>query len=100
LRPDGGTIRLAGRDVTPWSLPRRVRHGLGRSFQVTSVIPGFTALENVALAVQARTGSSFRFLRRVRDEVALKRAARAVLDQVGLGHQADTLTGTLSHGEK
>jgi branched-chain amino acid transport system ATP-binding protein len=35
---------------------------LGRSFQVTSVIPGFTALENVALAVQARTGSSFRFL--------------------------------------
>lgn len=100
MRPDGGTIRLAGRDVTPWSLPRRVRHGLGRSFQVTSVIPGFTALENVALAVQARTGSSFRFLRRVRDEVALKRAARAVLDQVGLGHQADTLTGTLSHGEK
>jgi branched-chain amino acid transport system ATP-binding protein len=100
LRPDGGTIRLAGRDVTPWSLPRRVRHGLGRSFQVTSVIPGFTALENVALAVQARTGSSFRFLRRVRDEVALNRAARAVLDQVGLGHQADTLTGTLSHGEK
>jgi branched-chain amino acid transport system ATP-binding protein len=73
---------------------------LGRSFQVTSVIPGFTALENVALAVQARTGSSFRFLRRVRDEVALNRAARAVLDQVGLGHQADTLTGTLSHGEK
>ena len=65
LRPDRGTIRFAGQDVTALPFERRARLGLARSFQITSIVPGFTALENVALAVQARSGSSFRFLRRV-----------------------------------
>ncbi|MEA2738446.1 MAG: branched-chain amino acid transport system ATP-binding protein [Acetobacteraceae bacterium] len=100
LAPDRGSVRLAGHDVTRWTLPQRARIGLARSFQITSVIPGFSALENVALAVQARGGSSFRMLRPVRAEAALNDAARAVLEQVGLGHRADALTATLSHGEK
>src|ERR1700722_20866701 len=64
--PDRGTVHLAGLDVTAWPLSRRARFGLARSFQVTSVIPGFSALENVALAAQARAGSSFRFVGAVR----------------------------------
>jgi branched-chain amino acid transport system ATP-binding protein len=100
LAPDRGTIRLDGHDVTGWTFPRRIRRGLGRSFQITSVIASFTALENVALAVQARTGSSLRFLRPVRREAALNGPARDALDQVGLGHRAEALTDTLSHGEK
>ena len=99
LPPDRGTVHLAGHDITGWSLPRRARLGLARSFQVTSVIPGFTAQENVALAVQGRRGSSFRFFGRVCDEDALNHAARAGLDRVGLGARADALSGTLSHGE-
>jgi branched-chain amino acid transport system ATP-binding protein len=100
IPPDRGTVHLARHDITAWPLPRRARHGLARTFQITSVIPGFTALENVALAVQARTGSSFRFLRPVRNETALNDAAQATLDQVGLGHRARASTATLSHGEK
>ncbi len=100
LRPDVGTVLIAGQDVTGWTLPQRARLGLGRSFQITSIIPGFTVLENAALAAQARAGSSFRFLRPAGSERALNRAARSALDRVGLGHRAKTLAGSLSHGEK
>src|SRR5687768_17709828 len=46
LRPDAGTIRFAGEDITALPAPRRARKGLARSFQITSVFPEFTALEN------------------------------------------------------
>lgn len=100
LRPDRGTIRFAGQDVTALPFERRARLGLARSFQITSIVPGFTALENVALAVQARSGSSFRFLRPVANEKALNDEARAALDIVGLGRVADRGAAALSHGEK
>lgn len=100
LWPDSGQVLVAGQDVTAWPAPRRARSGLGRTFQVSCIIPGFTALENAALAAQACAGSSFRFLRPARLERALDQAARSSLDRVGLGHRADTPAGTLSHGEK
>src|SRR4051794_30180218 len=100
LSPDAGSVLIAGRDVTRWKLHRRVRFGLARSFQVTSIIPEFSARENVALAVQARAGSSFRFVRPVRRDVALNVAADAALEQVGLRARADAVADTLSHGEK
>jgi branched-chain amino acid transport system ATP-binding protein len=100
LRPDSGTIRFAGADISAWSLPRRARAGLARSFQITSIIPGFSVLENVALAVQAHSGSSFRFVRPARGERGLNDAALAALDQLGLAAKAETMAGTLSHGEK
>ncbi|MGI4946135.1 MAG: ABC transporter ATP-binding protein [Janthinobacterium lividum] len=100
LRPDAGSVVFAGQDVTAWPLPRRARAGLARSFQITCFIPGFTALENAALAVQAGSGSSFRFVGRVSKDEGLNAAARAALDRVGLGTKATTLAGSLSHGEK
>ena len=100
LRPDAGVVRFAGRDVTTLPLHRRARLGLARSFQITSVIPGFTVLENAALAVQARSGSSFRFLRPAAGEARLNAQAMAALDQVGLAALAAALAGALSHGEK
>jgi branched-chain amino acid transport system ATP-binding protein len=66
IRPDAGRIELGGRDVTALPMYARAALGLARSFQITSVLPRFSALENVALAVQARTGSSFRFFGRSR----------------------------------
>jgi branched-chain amino acid transport system ATP-binding protein len=100
LAPDAGRIVFNGRDIT--ALPVHVRAGLGlaRSFQVTSILPGFSALENVALAVQARAGSSFRPFGRASGEPSLNLPARAALDEVGLGARADVTAGTLSHGEK
>jgi branched-chain amino acid transport system ATP-binding protein len=100
LRPDAGRVRFAGRDVTHASAPARSHQGIARSFQVTSIFPDFTALDNVALAVQAHTGSSFRFWRPARRDPALREPARTVLRDVGLLDRADVLAIELSHGEQ
>src|SRR4051812_6668661 len=71
LLPDGGSIRFGGEDVTRLPAARRARKGLARSFQITSVYPDFSALQNVALAVQAHSGHSFRFWRRAHDDETL-----------------------------
>ncbi len=91
---------LDGRDVTRLPPDARAKAGLARSFQITSVLPAFTALENVALAVQARSGSSFRFFGRVSAERALNDEAAAILEDVGLGARSGAVAGALSHGEK
>ena len=100
LAPDAGTIHFAGRDVTRLPTHARVRLGLARSFQITSVLREFTALENVALAVQAHAGHSFRFLADARRDETLRVPARQGLEAVGLGHRADTPAAALSHGEQ
>lgn len=100
LRPQSGRIRFDGRDITTLPVHARAQLGLARSFQLTSILAGFSALENVALAVQARSGSSFRFVGRAAAEPALNRAAQAALEEVGLGAQIHAPAGTLSHGEK
>ena len=99
LRPDSGTISLAGTDISGMSVPRRVRAGLGRTFQLTSILPSFSALENLAIAAQSRSGSSFRFFADASREGALNETAREILARVGLGGRADALAADLSHGE-
>jgi branched-chain amino acid transport system ATP-binding protein len=100
LRPDAGAIRFAGRDVTRLDAPLRSRLGLARSFQITSIFRDFSALDNVALAVQAHRGASLRFWRSARAEPALREPARLVLDAVGLGARTDVLAAKLAHGEQ
>jgi branched-chain amino acid transport system ATP-binding protein len=100
LRPDSGTIRFAGRDVTRLPTHARVRLGLARSFQITSVLREFTVLDNAALAVQAHDGHSFRFLADVRRDHRLRDLARRNLETVGLGPRAGALASALSHGEQ
>ena len=99
LRPDAGRIVFAGEDVTELRAPRRARKGLARSFQITSVYHEFSALDNVALAVQARLGHSFRFWRDARRDAALREPARRLLDEVGLGARSEVLAASMSHGE-
>lgn len=100
LVPDSGRITLDGTDITRMSMAKRARRGLARSFQITSVLGGMTALENVALAVQARSGSSFRFFGRAAQESALNDQAMQTLDATGLAASAARQAATLSHGEK
>ena len=100
LRPDQGSIRFAGQDVTPLRAPARAKKGFARSFQITSIYREFTALDNVALAIQAHAGHSFRFWKPARSEPALRDPARQYLDGVGLGERANALAANLSHGEQ
>jgi len=98
--PDAGRILFEGEDITPLPMHERVGRGLARSFQITSILPGFSVLENVALAVQARFGSSFRFFGDAAQEPALNEPAMDFIDTVGLGARAHLPAGLLSHGEK
>ena len=100
LRPDEGRIRFAGEDITALPAPKRARRGFARSFQITSIYPEFSALENVALAVQAHSGHSFRFWRPALSDPALTRPAGQVLEEVGLGARTQVLAANLAHGEQ
>ncbi|WLA86939.1 MULTISPECIES: ABC transporter ATP-binding protein [Bradyrhizobium] len=100
VMPNSGTIRFAGRDVTNLPSYKRSRLGLARSFQITSLLKDFSAIDNVALAAQAHDGHSFRFWGNARKERHLREAARAALERVGLGARADIVVSQLSHGEQ
>jgi branched-chain amino acid transport system ATP-binding protein len=100
LAPDAGRIRFAGADVTGLPVHARSALGLARSFQVTSIFRDFPVLDNVALAVQAHAGHSFRLWRDARREAALRDPARAVLAEVGLAGRAGVLAADLAHGEQ
>ena len=100
ISPDAGRVVFGGRDITALPAHARTAAGLARSFQVTSILPGFSALENVALAVQARSGSSLRMFGRAAEEEELNAPALAALGEVGLGPRADLPAAQLSHGEK
>ena len=100
LQPDRGTIRLFGEDITGWPVPKRALAGLSRSFQITQLCTGFSATDNVALAVQARQGHSFHFWTDARRDAALRDPALAALERVGLAGRADVMVENLSHGEK
>src|SRR6202012_4966950 len=100
LRPSAGTIRFADQDVTHLPAWKRSRLGLARSFQIPSLLPNFTAADNVALAAQARDGHSFRFLGNARKERGLRETAQAALERVGLADRADVVVSNLSHGEQ
>jgi branched-chain amino acid transport system ATP-binding protein len=100
LLPNSGTIRFAGQDITRLPVYRRSALGLARSFQITSLLPDFTASDNVALAAQAHDGHSFYFWGNARKESQLRSTALSALKRVGLEHRADVVVSRLSHGEQ
>ncbi len=99
LQADSGAVLLDGQDITRLSVWQRVQAGLGRTFQLTSVLPSFSVLENMAIAAQAKRGSSMRFFRAAAQERALNTIAHATAERVGLSARTDVLASDLSHGE-
>ena len=99
ITPQEGSIHFDGVDITRIPVYRRNQLGLARSFQITSLFHDFTAIENVALAVQAHRGHSFRFWRDARGEDELCTPALAALARVGLADRAGMRVDKLSHGE-
>jgi len=98
-KPDSGRIRFKGRDITAMAPYSRAHLGIARSFQITSLILEMSVLDNIALALQAREGHSFRFIRPAHALTRLRAEALALLDRVGLADKADQPTVALSHGE-
>jgi branched-chain amino acid transport system ATP-binding protein len=100
IRPDSGRIEFAGEDIGRLGPPARLRRGLARSFQIAQLLMDYSALDNVALAVQAREGHSFRFWRQARKDRDLRAAAMRHLEETGLAAFADTRTADLAHGQR
>jgi branched-chain amino acid transport system ATP-binding protein len=100
LGVDSGFVRFMGEDITRARQHERVKAGLARSYQITSIFRRFSVLDNLALAVQARSGSSFSFWRGVASEAALFEEARTIAGEVGLLGREETLAGNLAHGEQ
>jgi branched-chain amino acid transport system ATP-binding protein len=100
LAPDAGAILFAGKDIGALTTAERVRAGLARSFQITELLPEYTALDNVTLAVQARLGHSFHFWSNARREPALRGEALHALSRVGLERRAEIVVSEMSHGEQ
>ena len=100
LKPDGGRILFGSEDISALAPPARSRRGISRTFQITSIFHEFTALENVALAVQAHDSHSFRFWRPARNDHKLVAPAQNALRTVGLADRANIIVRNLSHGER
>lgn len=100
LKPDAGAILFGGQDITRLSPQARARAGLARTFQITSTIASLSALENVALSVQARCSHPLSMLRDAASDEALNAPAWEALESVGLAERAHAPAGSLSHGEK
>ena len=100
LQTDVGTVRFLEKDVTALRQHERVRLGLARSYQITSIFKRLTVLDNLALAVQARSGSSFSFWRPVAAEAALFDEARTISREIGLAERLGIMAGNLAHGEQ
>ena len=99
LKSDNGQIRFRNKDITSLRPAQRARMGLARSFQITSVMLPMTLLENVCMAVQGRSGHSFRFWKPALGEADLIEQAMNALKTVGLDDRAGRVASEVSHGE-
>jgi branched-chain amino acid transport system ATP-binding protein len=97
---DAGDMLFEGRSLQDLAPHQRVLAGLARSYQITSIFRGMSVLDNLALAVQARSGSSFSFFRDVTDERALFEEALSIAQEVDLAEKAHAQAATLAHGEQ
>lgn len=100
LQPDAGTVYFGGKDITRVPMHQRALGGLVRSYQITSIFKKLSVMDNLAMAVQARSGSSMQFWVPARKEAARYAEAAAVAQRIGLGSKLQTLAGALSHGQQ
>lgn len=100
LTPDSGQILFDSHDITDFPIYDRVKIGLARSYQITSIFRSFSVLDNIALAVQARKNTSYSFWKPIAVDSDLFDEAFALTEEIGLGPRSSSIAGQLSHGEQ
>lgn len=100
LQSDSGAVHFGGHNITAMPMHARALSGLVRSYQITSIFKKLSVLDNLALAVQSRSGSSMRFWHAARLETERYAKAAAVGERIGLGNSLQMLAGALSHGQQ
>jgi branched-chain amino acid transport system ATP-binding protein len=99
LRPSEGRVVFNGEDITGLSSNKISQKGIARSYQITSVMPNASTLENVRIAVQSRR-HAWSMLRHHSAFSDINEKAEAALEAVGLLGKAEELAANLSHGEQ
>jgi branched-chain amino acid transport system ATP-binding protein len=100
LPATSGKVKLNGEDITGYAAPRRSRLGLGRAFQLTNLFPNLSALENVRLAVQVKSGKGLDLFSRTFGHRELIDRAMTHLAAVSLAERAEAIAATLPHGDQ
>jgi branched-chain amino acid transport system ATP-binding protein len=100
VRPTAGQVRFRGDDVTSEPAHARCRRGMSRTFQITSLFPELSVLENVRMAIQLKHGGSLRLLGGRTLLAQTEREARTTLGLLRLEERADVPASTLPHGEQ
>ena len=100
IKPDRGTIRLFGREITRIASRRRPHLGLARTYQIITLFPDDTLLRNVTLSLLGLSGRRWNPIGRLDRQSDLIEAARAALARVGLAGLADRTLAQTAYGER
>ncbi len=100
LAPDGGKIRLFGRDITTTACRRRAHLGMARTYQIITLFQRDTIERNIMLALLGLSPLRWNAMRTLRAQADLSERARAVLTRVGLAHIAERPLAQTSYGER
>ena len=100
LSPDSGHILYKGEDITRWSIGRRVRSGMSRTFQITTLFLHLSVRENIELAIRSRRGHNFNMFR-TRDSLSnVKFEADEIMASVGISDMSDRFTSKIDYGDQ
>ena len=100
LKPDGGSIRLFGQDITRVPSRQRAHLGLARTYQIITLFPGETLLRNVMLSLLGLSPLRWNCVARFNRQEALIARAREALKRVGLDALADRTLAQTSYGDR
>ena len=100
IASDSGEVFFKGENITAQRIDERVKKGVVRSYQITRLFKSFSCLDNVALSVQARQGSSFSFWSKIKKDLRLRDEAQDILHLIGLSDKSHVLAADLSHAEQ
>ena len=100
MQPNSGMITFDGQDLLTVPAHKRPHAGLVRSFQITSVFPELTVLDNICLVLQSMRGHAHSIIRMASSDYSEQNEAKEILSRVGLNDKAESLTGNLAHGQK
>jgi branched-chain amino acid transport system ATP-binding protein len=99
-RPSSGRVIFEGLDISRTPTHRLVERGLLRSFQITTIFPALTVLENILIPLVVRHGSKYSFWRSIRARRDYAEEAESLLARVGLTGQSHRVVSTLAYGDK
>ena len=100
IKHDIGSIILDQEDITDLTDIERAKIGISRTFQVSSIIPKFTALENIILSLLDKSNKTFELFKSIKNNRELSLKAKNILLEIELEDKSNVVASELSHGDR